>query len=196
MEWRRADGRRAPRRDTCSGKARSGQGMTFKTKRLVRAAVLAGGVLPAAFVASSAFAQETAAPSPQAEPGQVQPGAGAEEPKPANGLDVHGLVGADFPTHYISRGLVLEDQGFIAQPYAELDFTLFEDKEATFTKGTFFFGIWNSLHSQHTDAGLTSADPDTGVRPGVTTDAWYEFDWYLGAAFDFGDFNLNLSYWE
>jgi hypothetical protein len=170
--------------------------MTFKTKRLVRAAVLAGALVPAALVASSAVAQETATPGPQAEPGQVQPGAGAEEPKPENALDVHGLVGADFTTHYISRGLVLEDQGFIAQPYGELDFTLFEKEDASISKGIFFVGIWNSLHSKHTDAGLATTDPDTGERPAVTTDMWYEFDWYIGTAFDFSDFNLNLSYWE
>ena len=169
--------------------------------RFTRAAVLRKAVLPAAALLAAAFAtparaQDTATPSPQATPGQVEPGAGAEEPKPENGLDVHGLVGADFTTHYISRGLVLEDQGFIAQPYMELDFTLFENKDASVSKGIFFAGIWNSLHSQHTDAGLTGADPDTGVRPPVTTDLWYEFDWYLGTAFDISDFNLNLSYWE
>ena len=175
----------------------------IRARAAARVAALAKAVLPAAALLaaaaalpSSARAQETATPTPQATPEQVQPGAVAEEPKPENALSIHGLVGVDFTTAYISRGLVLEDQGFIAQPYAELGFTLFEDKDATFTKGTFFAGIWNSLHSQHTDAGLANADPDTGVRPGVTTDMWYEFDWYLGTAFDFGAFNLNLSYWE
>jgi len=135
-------------------------------------------------------------PNDQGTPGQVQPGTGAESPKPENGLDVHGLVGSDFTTHYISRGLDLEDQGFIAQPYMELDFTLFQNKDAAVSKGIGFVGIWNSLHSQHTDAGLATADPDTGARPPVTTDIWYEFDWYVGFAFDISDFNLNLSYWE
>ena len=172
--------------------------MRFKTTRLIRAAVLAGALGPAAVVASSAFAQgtETAAPTPQATPEQVQPGAGTEEPQPENALDVHGLFTLDFPTHYISRGLVLEDQGFIAQPGLELNFTLFEEEDAAVTKGSFFAGIWNSLHSRHTDAGLATADPDTGEFPEVTTDLWYEFDWYVGFAFDVGDFNLNLSYWE
>jgi hypothetical protein len=169
----------------------------IRSSVLKRAALPAAALLAVAAAPSASRAQETTAtPSPQATPEQIQPGAGAESPKPENGLDVHGLVGVDFPTHYISRGLVLEDQGFIAQPYLEMDFTLFENKDASVSKGTFFFGIWNSLHSQHTDAGLANADPDTGVRPGVTTDMWYEFDWYLGAAFDMGDFNLNLSYWE
>jgi len=128
----------------------------FRAAILARAALPAAALLAAAALPSSARAQDTstAAPSAQATPGQLDPGAGAEEPKPENALAVHGLVGVDFPTEYISRGLVLEDQGFIAQPYAELDFTLFEAKEASISKGTFFFGIWNSLQSQHTDAGL------------------------------------------
>jgi hypothetical protein len=171
--------------------------MAFNTRRLIRAAVLAGAVAPAALIVSSTFAQEnTPVPNDQGTPGQVQPGTGAESPKPENGLDVHGLVGVDFPTEYISRGLVLEDQGFIAQPYMELDFTLFQNKDATLSKAIGFAGIWNSLHSQHTDAGLATADPATGDRPPVTTDMWYEFDWYVGFAFDIADFNLNLSYWE
>ena len=172
--------------------------MTFKTKRLIRAAVLAGAMVPAALIGTTAFAQdtETATPAPSATPEQVQPGSGAEEPKPENALDVHGLVTIDVPTHYISRGLVLEDQGFIVQPGLELDFTLFESEGASVSKGIFFAGIWNSLHGRHTDAGLATADPDTGDRPPVTTDIWYEFDWYTGVAFDIADFNLNLSYWE
>jgi len=170
--------------------------MAFNTRRLIRAAALAAAVAPG-LMASTTFAQEnTPVPNDQGTPGQVQPGTGAESPKPENGLDVHGLVGSDFTTHYISRGLDLEDQGFIAQPYMELDFTLFQNKDAAVSKGIGFVGIWNSLHSQHTDAGLATADPDTGARPPVTTDIWYEFDWYVGFAFDISDFNLNLSYWE
>jgi hypothetical protein len=170
--------------------------MRFTTPKYIRAAVLAGALAPLAGFSSRTLAQETATPTPQATPEQVQPGTGAEEPKPENGLNVHGLVGTDFTTHYISRGLVLEDQGFIAQPYLELDFTLFENKDAAVSKGIFFAGIWNSLHGNHTDAGLAATDPDTGERPDVTTDLWYEFDWYIGTAFDVSDFNINLSYWE
>jgi hypothetical protein len=170
--------------------------MRFKTSKYIRAAVLAGALAPLAAISNRALGQETGAPSAGPTPEQVQPGAGAESPKPENGLDVHGLVGSDFTTHYISRGLDLEDQGFIAQPYVELDFTLAQNKDATFSKTIGFVGIWNSLHSQHTDAGLATSDPDTGLRPPVTTDLWYEFDWYAGVAFDIKDFNLNLSYWE
>jgi hypothetical protein len=139
-----------------------------------------------------ATAQDAPPPDNRGEPGQIQPGTilDAEKAAPANTLDVHGLIGVDFPTAYISRGLVLEDQGFIAQPYGEIGFTLYEG-EGTFSKVTAFGGIWNSLHSNHTDAGLASGATDS------TTPAWYEFDWYGGFAFDFAEkWNLNLSYWE
>ncbi|HYO08870.1 MAG TPA: hypothetical protein VER17_07835 [Tepidisphaeraceae bacterium] len=148
--------------------------------------VLASGVA----MAQTTPPQETA-PERRGTGEQIQPGTGADTPAPSNNLKVHGLVGVDFPTHYISRGLVLEDQGFIAQPYAELDFTLYEG-EGALSKVVGFVGIWNSLHSQHTDAGLASGTP--GVS---TTDIWYEFDWYVGFSIDLAkNFNLNLSYWE
>jgi hypothetical protein len=136
-------------------------------------------------------AAQTPAPG-VGEPGQVEPGAIAEtEVEAANTLDVHGLVGADFTTHYISRGLVLEDQGVIGQPYGEVGFTLFEDETATVGKGTLFGGVWSSIHSEHTDEGLVN-----GGAPS-TAAAWYEFDWYAGFAVDFLEaFNLNVSYWE
>jgi hypothetical protein len=180
--------------------ARSAGSLLRSAGSRVRSAALAAlvPVAAAALWPAAAHAQaETPTPSVEATPEQVQPGAVAETPKPENSLDVHGLVGVDFPTHYISRGLVLEDQGFIAQPYLELGFTLFEDEDAGVSKGTFFGGIWNSLHSQHTDAGLANTDPDTGEPAATTVDIWYEFDWYLGLSFDFAKaWNLNLSYWE
>jgi len=87
--------------------------------------------------------------------------------------------------------LDLEDQGFIAQPYIELDFTL-QEGDGFISKTVAFGGIWSSLHSQHTDQGLASGTPGVSA-----TDVWYENDWYFGVAFDLAkNFNLNLSYWE
>jgi hypothetical protein len=142
--------------------------------------------------AGAAMAQTAPPPDTRGGPEQVQPGtvAEAEETGPSNDLSVHGLFGIDFTTHYISRGLVLEDQGFIAQPYAELGFTLAEGNDDGVGKFTLFTGIWNSLHENKTDAGLAAG----GL---TTTPIWYEFDWYAGVSYDFADnFNLNLSYWE
>lgn len=166
------------------------------SKRLSKLGIaIASGMITWGGVAQAqAQAQTTPPPDNVGTPEQIQPGTGvdaaaAAEVEKANTLDVHGLVGVDFTTHYISRGLVLEDQGFIGQPYAELGFTLFEG-DGFVSKGTLFGGIWNSLHSEHTDEGLVSGAPST-------TPIWYEFDWYAGVSFDFAEkWNLNLSYWE
>lgn len=141
--------------------------LEMKQKLLMKAALAMGLLTPVA-VSVPAFA--------------------ADEPDPTR--NVSGTVGVTFTTDYISRGLVLENQGVIAQPYGELGFKLLENKEGL-QKVTLYGGIWNSLHSEHTDV--------EGDRPGEssTTDIWYEFDWYVGVSLDFADkFNLKISYWE
>jgi hypothetical protein len=163
-------------------------------RNVLRSAALAAVLAMPGF----ALAQTTGTPSPEATPDRVEPGTLTEDaPKPADTRNVTATIGVNFTTHYISRGLVLEDQGFIAQPTAEIGFTLFQAENAPVSKGNFFIGIWNSLHSNQTDAGLVSGDPDLGENGNTTTDIWYEFDYYLGFSFDFAKaFNLNLSYWE
>jgi hypothetical protein len=114
----------------------------------------------------------------------------AAEPAPANTLSINGLLGIDFVTAYVTRGVVLENQGFIAEPYAELQFKLLENAGFV-NKTSFIGGIWNSIHSEHTDAGLATGGGD-GVSP-----SWYEFDWYIGFSVDFAEkWNATLIYQE
>lgn len=136
-------------------------------QKLLMKALLAAGLFAPALMPVSAFA--------------------ADEPDPTR--NISGVAGVTFTTDYISRGLVLENQGIIAQPYGELAFTLLENEEGL-QKVTLYGGIWNSLHSEHTDV-----EGDSGAPSNV--DIWYEFDWYVGVAFDFADkWNLKVSYWE
>jgi hypothetical protein len=93
-------------------------------------------------------------------------------------------AGVTFATDYISRGIQLENQGLIAQPYGDIYFTAYEGS-GTMSKLTLFGGLWSSLHSEH-----------TGATPGNTVEAWYEFDWDVGFAVDVGKFNLNVMYIE
>lgn len=93
-------------------------------------------------------------------------------------------AGVTFTTDYISRGLQLENEGLIAQPYADIYFTAYEGK-GTMSKVTLFGGIWSSLQSEHTGAAADSSVP-----------AWFEFDWDVGFAIDIGKFNLNVMYIE
>lgn len=96
---------------------------------------------------------------------------------------ITGDLGVNFVSEYISRGAMQENQGVIAQPYADLYFALYEG-EGFVNKVTLNLGIWGSLHSHH--PGNTS-----------TTSAWYEFDYTPGVSVTFAkNFTLTTSYFE
>jgi len=90
---------------------------------------------------------------------------------------ITGDIGVAVVSQYVSRGVVLENQGVIVQPFTDLYFKLYEG-EGFLNKVSLNLGIWSSIHSRHTDAGAVSGgDP--------TTRSWYEFDWTAGIAFTF-----------
>lgn len=96
---------------------------------------------------------------------------------------ITGDLGVNFVSEYISRGAMQENQGVIAQPYADLYFALYEG-EGFVNKVTLNLGVWSSLHSNH--PGITS-----------TTPAWYEFDYTPGVSVTFAkNFTLTASYFE
>lgn len=106
------------------------------------------------------------------------PGVGADE-QAAAGPNLGRIsfnIGMDMPTRYYFRGILQEDSGFIAQPYAETNISLYETEDVGITA---IGGIWNSVHSEHTGSGLDQPK------------AWYEFDAYAGAAL--GWENLEFS---
>lgn len=147
--------------------------------RGLRNGVLFSALAAAAAIACPGVAMAQNAPSEAVpgQPGTITP----QTSKPANTLNVHGTVQGTLTTDYISRGVLLENQGLIFQPQAELAFTLFDNPDApSFGKGTFIVGIWNSIHSNHEFAGSVGGQGET------TMSAWYEFDWYVG-------FGLNLT---
>lgn len=85
------------------------------------------------------------------------------EPGPFSGFS--GSMGVDFTNAYIFRGIVQEDSGFIAQPWAELRYKLFESDDGPIRSVSVGGGVWNSFHSKET---LASSAP-----------TWlYETDWY------------------
>jgi hypothetical protein len=76
-----------------------------------------------------------------------------------------GSMGVDFTNAYIFRGILQEDDGFIAQPWAELDYNLYSSETGFLRDVTIGAGVWNSFHSEET---LASSSP-----------TWlYETDWY------------------
>lgn len=97
---------------------------------------------------------------------------------------ITGDIGVTMVSEYITRGLVLENQGAIGQPYLDLYFKLYDDPNGFINKVTLNFGLWSSIHS-HEQA------------MGGTTDAWYEFDYTPGIAVTFAKrFTATASYFE
>jgi len=96
---------------------------------------------------------------------------------------ITGDLGVTMITQYISRGLVLENQGVIAQPYLDLYFKLYEGT-GFINKVTFNLGLWSDINS-HVQ------------NPATTTRNWYEFDYTAGFTVTMAkNFSATLSYFE
>jgi len=94
---------------------------------------------------------------------------------------ITGDLGVDFTSNYISRGVPQENQGFIAQPYLDLYFKLYEGSGAL-SKVTLNLGAWSSIHDHRNP--LTTG----------TTREWYEFDYSAGLTFQFGNLSVTPSF--
>lgn len=96
---------------------------------------------------------------------------------------ITGDIGLGVVSEYVSRGVVNENQGFIAQPYLDLYFKLYEG-EGFINKVSLNLGLWSSLHSEKTFAS-----------PGTALPAWYEFDWMPGMTVTFAkNFALSITW--
>ena len=103
---------------------------------------------------------------------------------------ITGDIGVQVVSQYVSRGSVLENQGFIAQPYLDLYFKLYSG-DGFINNVTFALGLWSSLHSENTQQGLATGTGES------TTPCWYEFDYSAGIAVTFAkNFTLTSSYFE
>ena len=101
---------------------------------------------------------------------------------------ITGDLGVNVVSQYVTRGVVLENQGAIVEPYADLYFKLYEG-EGFLTKVSLNLGIWDSFHSKHTDAGAVSGGSSS-------TPGWYESDLTAGIAFTFAKtFTFTPSYY-
>ncbi|HEY5893771.1 MAG TPA: hypothetical protein VIT91_11120 [Chthoniobacterales bacterium] len=100
---------------------------------------------------------------------------------------ITGDAGVTFVSKYFSRGIVQEDQGVIAQPYADLYFRLYEG-DGFINKVTLNIGLWSSIHSHK----LPTVDGGSS-----TSEAWYEFDYTGGFSVTFAKYlTATLSYFE
>lgn len=113
--------------------------------------------------------------------GGVEMASGKEAKAPAETMKescISGDIGINVVSQYISRGLIFENQGAIIQPFADLYFKLYEG-DGFLNKATLNLGIWNSFHSNKTDAGLVGGSGTS------TTRSWYEFDFTAGVSLTF-----------
>jgi hypothetical protein len=109
------------------------------------------------------------------------PAQAAEEPKGPNRGNVSVGVGVEFPTAYFFRGILQEDEGFIAQPFLETNVKVYEG-DAPLNSVSAKLGIWNSFQSE---------------SPGTPSDptSWYEADLYGGLTFGlFDKFQAGVIY--
>ena len=94
-------------------------------------------------------------------------------------------TGADFSHAYFFRGIKQERKGFVAQPYADINFNVYSDDDGSGLNGvTYTLGTWNSLHTGPSGSDRPSSDP----RPGNVR-SWYESDFFTG-------FTLAIDNWE
>lgn len=91
---------------------------------------------------------------------------GMEEAGPNTGA-ISFSVGTDVVTEYYFRGIAQENQGFIAQPWAEFGIALYESEDGPLDSIDFTMGIWNSIH--------TGPSGEDGAG-----DPHYELDFYTG----------------
>lgn len=97
-----------------------------------------------------------------------------------------GDLGVNFVTEYISRGVMQEKQGVIAQPYLDLFLNVYEAKDGFIDKVTLNLSGWSSFHSKH-----------TGAQPGNDAASWYECDIIPGVSVTFlKNWTLTASYLE
>lgn len=96
---------------------------------------------------------------------------------------ITGDIGVTMISEYLSRGLVLNSKGVIAQPYLDLYFKLYEGT-GFINKITFNFGLWSDINSFVQNQRSTLRN-------------WYEFDYTPGISVTFAkNFTFTASYFE
>lgn len=104
---------------------------------------------------------------------------------PKTDTAISGDAGVNFVSAYFTRGIMQENQGVIAQPYADLFITLYEDS-GILTKVAAQMSVWTSIQSHYPLPPITLKNP-----------SWYEFDTMPGLAFTFAkSLTLTVSYFE
>ena len=141
------------------------------------------GRLVAVLIATAAWFSEVGRATAQttpAPPGTVESGNVPIEIQHPSPLDVGRVtfsIGADITTAYFFRGILAERNGFIWQPYGNLNFILFEGGDADVIDNVIFsLGSFNSVHSNKT------------LSDGSGPSNWYEASFMFGPSIAFADY--------
>ena len=109
---------------------------------------------------------------------------------------ITGDIGFGVTSNYIRHGIVLENQGFIIQPYADLHFRIYKGAGAL-TSITADLGIWDSFQSHRSNRTLGQG-PVSRSQLGVgqvgavrsTTSNWFESDFQSGLTLNFNKLSV------
>jgi hypothetical protein len=94
-----------------------------------------------------------------------------------------GIIQADFTNVYFFRGILNERNSFIAQPWGELYYSLYDSEDCFIRNVTIGTGVWASFHAAETGA----ADNPKSL---------YEVDWYPLISVEFPrGFSLTTTYY-
>lgn len=103
--------------------------------------------------------------------------------EPARDSIFSGDLGVNFVSKYIARGVVLENEGVIAQPYADAWVRVYKD-DGFINQVKLGVGLWGSLHSAKTGASKSSNVP-----------VWFEQDFTANVQVTFAKrFTLTTAY--
>jgi hypothetical protein len=121
-----------------------------------------------------------AAPSQQLpQPAPADPDAAEVVEEPTGLFSLEGAL--TFPTAYVFRGYVYEDQGWIFQPEAYLSFNLPALQDNDVVAITPYVGTWNTIHE--------NKSPDSSQH-------WFETDIVAGVDFEVAPFTFGLVYYD
>ena len=133
-----------------------------------------------ALAISAAADKETEETQP-IEQQQAEEAAEAEEEESENPFS--GVLQADFTNAYFFRGILQERNSFIAQPWGELYFSLYDSEDCFIRNVTIGTGLWASFHADETLA-------EDGPK------SLYEVDWYPLVSLEFPlGFSLTTTYY-
>jgi hypothetical protein len=121
--------------------------------------------------------EETQAIQKTEEAKEAEEAAGEEESR------FSGIIQADFTNAYFFRGILNERNSFIAQPWGELYFSLYDSEDCFIRNVTIGGGVWASFHAAETGA-------EDNPR------SLYEVDWYPLISVEFPrGFSLTTIYY-